>query len=135
MNISVNWSYFDLDWGKLDIVHLGFGFVDNYLSKMWRFNQLGKFFYWIWSIFEQNMDKFSQVRTFSTYIMVQESGSTSRFISITNRSLQWLSGFVEINFTRFLLSAGFLQVSFLNLLLSAGFLQVSCCEHSTLFVL
>jgi len=74
MNISVNWSYFDLDWGKLDIVHPGFGFVDNYLSKMWRFNQLGKFFHWIWSIFEQKMDKFSQVRKFFTYIMVQESG-------------------------------------------------------------
>ena len=71
MDISVNWSYFDLDWGKLDIVCPGFGFVDNYLSKMWRFNQLEKFFYWIWSIFEQNMDKFSQVRMFFTYIMVQ----------------------------------------------------------------
>ena len=76
MDISVNWSYFDIDWGKLDIIHPGFGFVDNYLSKMWRFNQLGKFFYWIWSIFEQNMDKFSQVRMFFTYIMVQELGST-----------------------------------------------------------
>ena len=104
MNTSVNWSYFDLDWGKLDIVHPRFGFVDNYLSKMWRFNQLGKFFYWIWSIFEQNMDKFSQVRTFFTYIMVQESSSTSSLISIANRSLQWLSGFVESKFTRFLLS-------------------------------
>ena len=62
------------NWGKLDIVHPGFGFVDNYLSKMWRFNQLGKFFHWIWSIFEQKMDKFSQVRKFFTYIMVQESG-------------------------------------------------------------
>ena len=85
MNIFVNWYYFHLDWGKLDIVRLGFGFVDNYLSKMWRFNQLGKFFYWIWSIFEQNMDKFSQVRTFFTYIMVQELGSTSSLISIANR--------------------------------------------------
>ena len=47
MNISINLSYFDLDWGKLDIVRPGFGFVDNYLSKMWRFNQLGKFLYWI----------------------------------------------------------------------------------------
>ena len=68
MNISVNWSYFDLDWGKLDIVRPGFGFVDNYLSKMWRFNQFGKFF---------SLDlvhKFSQVRNFFTYIMVQESG-------------------------------------------------------------
>ena len=64
------------------------------------------------------MDKFSQVRTFFTYIMVQdeESGSTSSLISIANRSLQWLTGFVESNFTRFLLSAGFLQVIFLNLL-------------------
>ena len=116
MNIPVNWSYFDLDWGKLDIVRPRFGFVDNYLSKMRRFNQFGKLFYWIWSIFEQNMDKFSQVRTFFTYIMVQESGSTSSLISIANQSLQWLSGFVESNFTRFLLSASFLQVSFLNLL-------------------
>ena len=65
MNISVNWSYFK---GKLDIVSPGFGFVDNYLSKMWRFNQLGKFFHWIWSIFEQKMDKFSQVWKFFTYI-------------------------------------------------------------------
>ena len=44
MDIWVNWSYLDLDWGKLDMVRPGFGFVDNYLSKTWRFNQLGKFF-------------------------------------------------------------------------------------------
>ena len=81
------------------------------------------------------MDKFSQVRTFFTYIMVQESASTSSLISIANRYLQWLSGFMESNFRKFILSVDFLQVSFLNLLLSVVFLQVSCCEHSTLFVL
>ena len=72
MDLWVNWSYFDLDWGKLDIVCPRFGFVDNYLRKTWRFSQLGEVFYWIWSLFEKKMDIFSQVRTFFTYIMLQE---------------------------------------------------------------
>ena len=110
MNISVNWYYFHLDWGKLDIVRPGFGFVDNYLSKMWRFNQLGKFFHWIWSIFEQKMDKFSQVRKFFTYITVQESRLRlnidldfycKSFFTVALK----LSGFVGSNFRKFLLSA------------------------------
>ena len=102
--------------GKLDIVRPGFGFVDNYLSKMLRFNQLGKFFCWIWSIFKKNMDKFSQVRALHTYIMVQESSSTPSLISIANRAFtmaEWIRG---KQFHNFLLSAGFLQVSLLNLL-------------------
>ena len=92
MDTWVNWSYFDLDWSKLDMVRPRFGFVDNYLGKTWRFNQLGNFFT---RFGLKNMDKFSQVRTFFTYITLQESGSTSSLISIANRVFtmaEWIRG-------------------------------------------
>ena len=76
----------------LNMVRPGFGFVDNYLSKTWRFNQLGNFFT---GFGLKNMDKFSQVRTFFTYIMVQELASTPSLISIANRVFtvaEWISG-------------------------------------------